>query len=102
LLFFHRFKGNVLRSLGRARHLSRVLLREKSLRHNEVKVNGRDDHQPGDNEHGVFVFEDPLQAAFVKILHCVETALAQSIDHTALPMSPLAFQKSAAEHGRER
>ena len=93
LLFLHGCKGNILRGFSRPHDLAGVLLREESLRHDEVKPDRGDDDGERDDEHERLARRAPISGCAHRIGASLESAFADSMTMPCFRCGSRRFKK---------
>ena len=100
-LLLHLRKRNILLPLHLPADASRILLREESLRNQDVQIHIQHKGQHGDRQHQLLMLQHPAQSALILRRHPLQRTLAKTIK-PSMPPLVVRLQKLRAQHRRRR
>ena len=100
-MFSHVIEGNALLGLCDGEDLTRILGREKSLRHDIEQENRCDEERHGDAQRNHAMLQHPLQTLLISLQQVIEEFLQEHVE-PAVPLIGVRAKKPAAQHRSKR
>jgi hypothetical protein len=97
----HGLERTVFARIRLAENKAGVLLGEKTLGNDDVKITSRDDQHERRQKRRQLMAENKLQSPVVEFYKTIEKTLRDLINATR-PVQPLLLQKQRAQHGGQR
>ena len=98
----HRLEGHILCRLDRDAEAAGVLGGDEALGHEFEQPECEPDHRHGDEQREAAVMERNPERAFIEADARLQDSLSRAVENPVLGRVVDGFQKTAAEHGRER